>query len=66
VEIELSEQSELPQELLTVFAILALSLVLVNMLTLMIITSILSHIDADQNPESISDASESPLNHLHW
>ncbi|XP_075220515.1 calcium release-activated calcium channel protein orai isoform X1 [Lycorma delicatula] len=66
VEVQLNDNSQVPQEMLIAFAVCTTLLVAVHMLALMISTCILPNIDAVCNLHSISLVHESPHERLHW
>ncbi|KAK3927491.1 Calcium release-activated calcium channel protein 1 [Frankliniella fusca] len=66
VEVQLSDNTKVPQEMLIAFAVCTTLLVAVHMLALMISTCILPNIDAVCNMHSISLVHESPHERLHW
>lgn len=66
VEVQLNPDSEVPQEMYVVFAIVTTLLVAVHMLALMISTCILPNMEAVCNLHSISLVHESPHERLHW
>uniref|UniRef100_A0A1B6BWH1 Calcium release-activated calcium channel protein 1 n=1 Tax=Clastoptera arizonana TaxID=38151 RepID=A0A1B6BWH1_9HEMI len=66
VEVQLKDNTKVPNEMLIAFAVCTTLLVAVHMLALMISTCILPNIETVCNLHSISLAHESPHDRLHW
>jgi len=66
VEMQISEDSTVPEGMLIAFAICTTLLVAVHMFALMISTCILPNIDAVCSLHSVSLAHEAPHERLHW
>jgi len=66
VEMQISDDSKVPEGMLVAFAVCTTLLVAVHMLALMISTCILPNIDAVCNLHSVSLVHEAPHERLHW
>ncbi|XP_050435737.1 calcium release-activated calcium channel protein 1 isoform X2 [Adelges cooleyi] len=66
VEMQINDDSKVPEGMLVAFAVCTTLLVAVHMLALMISTCILPNIDAVCNLHSVSLVHEAPHERLHW